>query len=907
MPPIAPVRSPCDQLQHELLQPAKTAPLASPLATFMAIYRSRLGLGRASGCAGKSKVHSWRVRRQPVGNDGLSSSNGARKDSWKAGHLITEVAHRWRRPFITGRTTAGRSEGRGGGGSNSESLTAVTSFNKIVILYSSIGHGHIMAARSIQHEIARQDPNAVIVLQDIRAFMPPVHRRMDERLYWFVVNHLPECFESLFWARQETGNRVASITNLPNDYPEDQVLEFLREEAPQTVLATHYGSAQLLGTLRERGLLADVKIGWMHTDFFEGYFPRISKRIDRTFLAHPELEARWIAAGVPTDLVATTGMPVSITPAPQGVRDETLRGCGLDPAVKTILFAGGKDGSGDFQAAAKSIARHVAGPVQIVALCGTNGRNQEALNRLASHLGPRVSLQALGLLPQEEVIEWMRSADVLITKAGGLTPAEAFSIGIPTILMNAVWGHERENADLFVRHGLAEMAADATQAGIKALELMSDAVRQKTMIDAQVDFRNHSDIGQIARFALDASISPRAAPPDLGAEYGQPVRDIAGILARLDTLVPAQVELLLSYSTTKVPERIVLDNPFGHLAISLNGTVFSSNHLAHVSANATLMQHLSLGDYLFGVTPPCGNQEHGSTYGMAYGRDTIGLRVAGVPASVIAAMATEAMRIEEGFQAGDLRWDRRDFNCAHSVVRILASGGFATQSGAGVHGLNTMPLDVFDRALALFQGDPSLNVEAIAYRKVAGAPTSFSRFPLSLTQPLRSITHVCTNSTHDVIEEAVTKQVTGYGDGRLFVEELSTRPNASFTESLRISTHSRRDFKRAILADAARVLASQNRLLMVEPQPLNTPQLMLEIHRIISHGRDFTRNVANRTGKVLDHRTAYRKRMILTMNRYGLATTRWWHTLKPWGSVDGPDSAPSAHGSNRTPTGGEKP
>lgn len=778
----------------------------------------------------------------------------------------------------------------------------VALFNKIIIFYSSIGHGHIMAARSIQHEIARQNPNATIILQDIRAFMPPVQRRVDERLYWFVVNHLPECFESLFWSRQETGNRVASITNLPNDYPEDHVLEFLRKEAPQTVLATHYGSAQLLGTFRERGLLADVKIGWMHTDFFEGYFPRISKRIDRTFLAHPELEARWIAAGVPRDLVATTGMPVSITSASPSVRDETLRGCGLDPAVKTILFAGGKDGSGDFQAVAKSIARNVTEPVQIVALCGTNSRNQEALNRLAPHLRTQVRLQALGLLPQQGVIAWMRSADVLITKAGGLTPAEAFSIGIPTILMDAVWGHERENADLFVRHGLAELAADATQAGIEALELMSDSVRQKAMIAAQVDFGNHSDIGQIARFALDSSISPRVAPPDLGTEYGKPVGDIAGVLARLDALVPAQVEILLSYSTTKVPERIVLDNPFGHLAISLNGTVFSSNHLAHVSKNATLMQHMSLGDYLFGVTPPCGNQELGSTYGMAYGRDTIGLRVAGVPPSVVAVMAAEAMKIEEGFQTGDLIWDRRDFNCAHSVARILASGGFAAPPGAGMHSLNTMPLDVFDRALALFQGDPSLSVEVVAYRKVAGAPTSFSRFPLSLTQPLRSITHVCTNATHDVIEEAVTKQVTGYGDGRLFVEELSARPNASFTESPRSSAHSRQDFKQAIMADAARMLVAQSRMLMVEPQQSNTPQLMLDIQRIISRGRDITRDVANRTGKVLENRTAYHERMTLRMNRYSRATARWWYTLKPWSSADGPNSSPFARGSNRTPT-----
>lgn len=88
-----------------------------------------------------------------------------------------------------------------------------------------------------------------------------------------------------------------------NDYPEEKVRAFRQAQAPDAVLATHYGSAQVVGTLRERGLLAQVKIGSLHTDFFEGYFPRISKRIDRTLLAHPNLEARWLAAGVPPDKV----------------------------------------------------------------------------------------------------------------------------------------------------------------------------------------------------------------------------------------------------------------------------------------------------------------------------------------------------------------------------------------------------------------------------------------------------------------------------------------------------------------------------------------------------------------------------------------------------------------------------
>ena len=233
---------------------------------------------------------------------------------------------------------------------------------KIVIFYSSIGHGHISAAQAIEQEIGRLAPDARVVLQDIREFMHPLWRWVDERLYWFIAGNLPESFDALFHALQARGKRVPSLAWLSSDYPEDKVRRFLEAQAPDTVLATHYGSAQVLGTLRERGLLAQVSIGWLHTDFFEGYFPRISKRIDRTFLAHPELEARWLAAGVPPDKVTTSGMPVRAPAADGGTREMALRALGLAPDAPTVLITSGKEGIGDYALVVESLARHHAGP-----------------------------------------------------------------------------------------------------------------------------------------------------------------------------------------------------------------------------------------------------------------------------------------------------------------------------------------------------------------------------------------------------------------------------------------------------------------------------------------------------------------------------------------------------------------
>lgn len=701
----------------------------------------------------------------------------------------------------------------------------------VVIFYSSIGYGHISAARAIQDEIQRESPDTRILLQDIRAFMHPVWRRVDERLYWFVAGHLPESFDHLFHSMQARGNQVAALSSLPNDYPEAKVLDYLTAQMPDAVLATHYGAAQVLGTLRQQGRLSGVRIGWLHTDFFEGYFPRISQRIDRTFLAHPELEARWLAAGVPADKLVTSGMPVQVVPAAPDQRERTLAGLGLAPDVPTLLLTGGKEGAGDYRAVIEGIVHDWPQAVQVIAVCGTNARQKAALAELQATLPGRVRLEVLGLVPRGDMGNFMRAADVLLTKAGGMTPAEAFVTGVPTVLLDVIAGHERENAALFVRQGLAELAATPGEAGVRVARLLSDAGRRAGMLQAQREFRERTDIASIARFALDDSFVPAQPLPDYGVEEGTPALGADAALAQLDAQAPAELELLLSYATSRTPQRVVLENPFGHLAIRIDSTVYSANYIAEPGVDHSLLQHLSLADYLYGTDRPSHSQVHTNTYGMAYGRETLGLRVRGVTPERRAAMVAEAQRIDDEFREGRLRWHRSEFNCADVVARILAAGAYACPTWIDRARLPRMPLDLFERLRARLETDASLDDELVAYRLLTGTRASyrFSRFPLSLGQPLRSMARALGNESGDPLEQAVTKQVTGYfGDRRLYVEDLRTADAASGLEQ-------------ALLADLRRLLAVYARLPLGAIERLRGLAAAQQFQRLVDRGLELAR------------------------------------------------------------------
>lgn len=222
---------------------------------------------------------------------------------------------------------------------------------KVIIFYSSIWKWHISAAEAIKDEIIKLNPNTKIILKDIRDFMNPVWRKIDEKLYWFIIKNLPQSFDTLFKSMQKKGSKTSSISNLSSDYSEEKVLNFIKEESPSSIISTHYWAIQTLSMFREKWLLLDINIWWLHTDYFVWYFPKISNRIDKTFLAHPKLEEAWIKYWVPKEKILTTWMPVDV----RNKNIDVLDLFNLNWSIPIVLIISWKEGIWDYSKIIKNI------------------------------------------------------------------------------------------------------------------------------------------------------------------------------------------------------------------------------------------------------------------------------------------------------------------------------------------------------------------------------------------------------------------------------------------------------------------------------------------------------------------------------------------------------------------------
>jgi 1,2-diacylglycerol 3-beta-galactosyltransferase len=154
-----------------------------------------------------------------------------------------------------------------------------------------------------------------------------------------------------------------------------------------------------------------------------------------------------------------------------------------------VLVCGGADGSGGLVKHARAIA---AGSLNldVVVICGRNERARMALTGLTTGAGRPV--RVLGYV--DNMAEWMRACDVVVSKAGPGTIAEALCCGLPLLLVWYLPGQERGNVEWVVDIGagryvprddqLVDAVAELAEPGSEALATMRAAVRAAARPDA---------------------------------------------------------------------------------------------------------------------------------------------------------------------------------------------------------------------------------------------------------------------------------------------------------------------------------------------------------------------------------------------------------------------------------------
>ncbi|MDI3481464.1 MAG: processive 1,2-diacylglycerol beta-glucosyltransferase [Tepidanaerobacteraceae bacterium] len=322
---------------------------------------------------------------------------------------------------------------------------------KVLILSEKFGTGHEKAAISILKGIKKVSPDTGVRIINFFHYCQPYFSRMTLNLYLKALDIRPEIW-GYFYERERNKKRATFPKKMIQMGASSILRKIIEKEAPDVIVCTHPFPCCVASRLKRRGQL--FALAEVITDFdVHGFW--INEGVDAYLVAHEIMIEPMLKFGVDADKIFATGIPIDPNFDVFKGKNAVKKTLGFDKGLPVLLMAGGGLGlSGIDGVLVETLARE---PLQIAVICG---KNRLARRRLEDVTAKKAldNVKVYGFV--ENMWDFMEAADLMITKAGGLTMAEALTRELPIIIYNPLPGQEERNARFLLRNGAARYARD---------------------------------------------------------------------------------------------------------------------------------------------------------------------------------------------------------------------------------------------------------------------------------------------------------------------------------------------------------------------------------------------------------------------------------------------------------------
>jgi processive 1,2-diacylglycerol beta-glucosyltransferase len=360
----------------------------------------------------------------------------------------------------------------------------------VLVVAAAFGRGHLQASAAVDEALAGEWPGCRTAVVDFTSVAAPHVMRAARWAYSFSLRRLPVAWRCVYRGTAHVPPDSAWRLGL-GSLGRRQLLDLVHRLRPSVVVATYPAAADSLAQLRRGGWLQAPVVTVMTDYAVHGQW--LHPWVDHTCVASDEAAAAALALGIPASRVEVTGIPVRHGFARPPRRDQARAALGLEPDRPVVV---------------------VMGPAGTKVAPGADGASMAV--RALKVLSPEVRILAG---PREEDVPLaMAAADLVISKAGGLTTAEAMAVGVPLVLFRWLPGQEEENVAYLCRHGVAVKVRTRAELVRRVAALLGDRERLGAMRRAAVRLGRRDAAPVIARRVRElASQGQGRAQPIWGA------------------------------------------------------------------------------------------------------------------------------------------------------------------------------------------------------------------------------------------------------------------------------------------------------------------------------------------------------------------------------------------------------
>ncbi|MFB2893901.1 glycosyltransferase [Aerosakkonemataceae cyanobacterium BLCC-F50] len=361
---------------------------------------------------------------------------------------------------------------------------------RVMILYASLGMGHISAANALTQAFSRF-PGIEVLSEDALAYASLVYRNAVIQAYKNSSEKVPQLYKALYEGSDISDLERSLDSNLAwakLELPFFRRLgRLIRETAPDAIVCVQQIPSRLLQLLEPEDQVSKPQYVVV-TDLI-AHSTWLNYGVDGYFLPN-DLSANILKQrGVNSSLIHVTGIPVKLEISEPKSKSEMRSRHHLPQDLSVVTLFGGGLNSRRVYAIVSSLLETLSSAMIVVVA----GRNEDLLDTLTDLTdSPHVRLRKLSTI--DYVDDLIVASDLIITKAGGLITSEILARGTPTIIVDPIPGQEEQNADVITAAGAGVQ--------LRLLEMVAPAVKY---------LLNHPErLTQMRQSALELG-KPRAA------------------------------------------------------------------------------------------------------------------------------------------------------------------------------------------------------------------------------------------------------------------------------------------------------------------------------------------------------------------------------------------------------------
>ena len=369
---------------------------------------------------------------------------------------------------------------------------------KILIISSDTGGGHRSAAQAIAVGLQKFWHGESIAVRIIKAIEEGHH--ITEKLvsvYNWILRNKQNWMKYVYWLM----NKIRPETR---EFIQNRGLGYVRSQfekwCPHVVVSVHPLTQHIFGRiLKELNLTSQIPLVTIVTDPCYGFWKGWAcDDVSLYLVANDDARRQLLDYGVSPEKIRISGLPLhpKFREVNEADAQDARRAFGLDPNKFTIFVNAGWIGGGNIPTIFRELVRGEL-DVQAIFLAGKNEDLRLEAEEIAR--GAKFPVKVIGY--SDEVEKLMHSANVMVSKLGGLTTFEALACRLPIIadITTPPMPQEAGTAKLISTRGAGILLKRSHDIVPTIRSLVNDADKYRKMKDATADLSVPNSTEQIIR------------------------------------------------------------------------------------------------------------------------------------------------------------------------------------------------------------------------------------------------------------------------------------------------------------------------------------------------------------------------------------------------------------------------